>query len=212
MTKVGFLPRQWIMLAVLGSFLGYGFPTCEGCLYTKGKEFVLSFLESFENANNQPWLYITSTSDTSVTIEAPADGYTTTVDVSADEKVIVTLPRSSVEMSGSQPDSKAVYVTSDQDINLLAVSDEGLITGAYRVLPISFLGSEYFIPGYSASGQLSEFGVISAYPDTTVTITPTQDVTFDGAAYPAGTAFDVELGEYEGLQVQSAGDLTGVSR
>ncbi|XP_066271592.1 IgGFc-binding protein-like [Branchiostoma lanceolatum] len=113
-------------------------------------------------------------------------------------------------MSGSQPDNKAVYVTSDKDISVLSVSGEpGLITGTYRALPITFLGSEYYIPSYSASGQLSEFGVISAFPDTTVTITPTQDVTFDGTAYTAGTSFDVELGEHEGLQVQAAGDLTG---
>ncbi|XP_078693769.1 IgGFc-binding protein-like [Branchiostoma floridae x Branchiostoma belcheri] len=55
----------------------------------------------------------------------------------------------------------------------------------------------------------TEFGVVGVYDGTTVTINPTQDVTFGGNNYPAGQNFTVSLDRFQTLQVQSAEDLTG---
>ncbi|CAH1256703.1 FCGBP [Branchiostoma lanceolatum] len=171
----------------------------------KGTEFILTFPENLQRHQHDPTLFITTQSLTgaTVTITLPSTGFTTTV-------TEVDVDRVAVELRGSVKSYKAIHVTSDVEIIIYGVFAEWASSDAYLALPTDVLGTEYFVPSATTNpGYPSEFAVVGVHDGTTVTITPTQSVTFEGNTYAAGDTFLVELERFGTLQVQSAQDLTG---
>ncbi|KAI8495123.1 hypothetical protein Bbelb_271090 [Branchiostoma belcheri] len=164
----------------------------------RGTEFLLTFLENFQRDEHQPALFITTQSPTATVTE-------------------VDLERLAVELRGSEKSNKAIHVTSDEEIVIYGVFAERATSDAYLALPTDVLGTEYFVACMTPVARSeegwdnlpTEFGVVGVYDGTTVTINPTQDVTFGGNNYPAGQNFTVSLDRFQTLQVQSAEDLTG---
>ncbi|XP_078579821.1 IgGFc-binding protein-like [Branchiostoma floridae x Branchiostoma japonicum] len=186
----------------------------------KGTEFILTFPENFQRDLNEPKLFITTQSlaGASVTITLPANGFQTGVQATYGAVTQVNLDRAASELRGSQKSDKAVHITSDVEIVVYGVFAERASSDAYLALPTDVLGMEYYVPcttivrNWNEEGLVdipSEFGVAGVRDGTTVTITPTQAVTFDGQNYAAGQAFTVQLNRFETLQVQATEDLTG---
>ncbi|XP_066304425.1 IgGFc-binding protein-like [Branchiostoma lanceolatum] len=149
-------------------------------------------------------------SGASVTITTPSNGVTTTVQVTYGEVKQVEVDRVAVELRGSVKGDKAVHITSDVEIVVYGVFAELASSDAYLALPTDVLGTEYFTPCASIQrASPAEFGVVGVQDGTTVTIVPSQAVTFDGQNYTAGQAFSVGLNRFETLQVQAMQDLTG---
>ncbi|XP_078682429.1 IgGFc-binding protein-like [Branchiostoma floridae x Branchiostoma belcheri] len=178
----------------------------------KGTEFILTFTENFQRSENEPALFITtqSATPTDVTVTLPATGYTTTATATNGQVTEVDLNRVAVELRGSEKSNKAVHVTSAEEIVIYGVFAEQATSDAYLALPTDVLGTEYFVAcatvkrSWNKEGFRdlpSEFGVVGVSDGTTVTINPTQAVTFGGNNYLAGQDFTVSLDRFETLQV-----------
>ncbi|KAI8510793.1 hypothetical protein Bbelb_117090 [Branchiostoma belcheri] len=201
-----------ICCACVTLFQAYGSQE-QGVRDNKGTEFILTFTENLQRSENEPALFITtqSATPTTVNITLPATGYTTTV-------TEVNLTRTAVELRGSGKSNKAVHVTSAEEIVIYGVFAEQATSDAYLALPKDVLGTEYFVACATVKRSRNkegfkeyptEFGVVGVSDGTTVTINPTQAVTFGGNNYPAGQDFTVSLDRFETLQVQATEDLTG---
>eukprot|EP00058_Branchiostoma_floridae_P010577 XP_002596065.1 hypothetical protein BRAFLDRAFT_66204 [Branchiostoma floridae] len=190
--------------------------TCICCLPAardnKGTEFILTFLENQQRDQHNPKLFIACShqSGATVTVTTPSNGVSTTVQVTHGQVKQVEVNRTAVELRGSVKSDKAVHVTSDVEIVVYGVFAERKSTEAYLALPTGVLGTEYFTPCTSIKGVMpAEFGVVGVHDGTTVTIVPSQAVTFDGQNYAAGQTFFVGLNRFQTLQVQATEDLTG---
>ncbi|XP_035668445.1 IgGFc-binding protein-like [Branchiostoma floridae] len=190
--------------------------TCICCLPAardnKGTEFILTFPENVNRIQHNPKLFISCPhhSGATVTITTPSNGVSTTVQVTYGQVKQVELDRVAVELRGSVKSDKAVHVTSDVEIVVYGIFAERRSTDAFLALPTDVLGTEYFTPCTSVRGAMpAEFGVVGVHDGTTVTIVPSQPVTFDGQNYAAGQTFSVGLDRFETLQVQATEDLTG---
>ncbi|XP_078682401.1 IgGFc-binding protein-like [Branchiostoma floridae x Branchiostoma belcheri] len=192
----------------------------QGVRDNKGTDFILTFTENLQRSENEPALFITtqSATPTAVNITLPATGYTTTVTATNGQVTEVNLTRTAVELRGSGKSNKAVHVTSAEEIVIYGVFAERATSDAYLALPTDVLGTEYFVACATVKRSRNkegfkeyptEFGVVGVSDGTTVTINPTQAVTFGGNNYPAGQDFTVSLDRFETLQVQATEDLTG---
>ncbi|XP_078670638.1 IgGFc-binding protein-like [Branchiostoma floridae x Branchiostoma belcheri] len=208
-----------VLVSTLLLTISTGGAEAQGVRDNRGTEFILTFTENFQRDKNPPRLFITTQSATTdVTVTLPATGYTTTVTATNGQVTDVALDRTAVELRGSQKSDKAIHVTSDEEIVIYGVFAEHASSDAYLALPTDVLGTEYFAAcatvrrSWAEEGFTdlpSEFGVVGVSDGTTVTINPTQAVTFGGTSYPAGQDFTVSLDRFETLQVQSTEDLTG---
>ncbi|XP_066303643.1 IgGFc-binding protein-like [Branchiostoma lanceolatum] len=210
------MARLLLPLLVLAAVFGCNLAARDN----KGTEFILTFPENFQRDLNKPKLFITTQSlgGASVTISLPSNGFTTGVQATYGGVTQVDLDRAATELRGSQKSDKAVHVTSDVEIVVYGVFAERASSDAYLALPTDVLGTEYYVPcttivrAWNEEGLVdipSEFGVAGVQDGTTVTIVPSQAVTFDGQNYAAGQAFSVGLDRFETLQVQATEDLTG---
>ncbi|XP_078660061.1 IgGFc-binding protein-like [Branchiostoma floridae x Branchiostoma belcheri] len=191
-------------------------------LDNKGTEFILTFPENFQRQQHDPRLFFSCPhpSGAEVTVSLPSSGHHERVRVRHGQVKKVELDRVEVELRGSQKtdDYRTVHITSDVEIVVYGVFAERASSDAYLALPTDGLGTEYFVScssivrNYNSEGFLdipSEFGVAGVHDGTTVTIVPSQAVTFDGQNYAAGQEFSVRLDRFETLQVQASEDLTG---
>ncbi|XP_078577111.1 IgGFc-binding protein-like isoform X1 [Branchiostoma floridae x Branchiostoma japonicum] len=181
----------------------------------KGTEFILTFPENLHRQNLNPKLFIACPHPGGATVEITlsSTGYNTRERVTYGMVTEVEVDRAAVELVGSRKSDKSVHVTSDVEIVVYGVFAEKFSSDAYLALPTDVLGTEYFA---SCAGTPSdrpdrpaEFGVVGVHDGTTVTIVPSQAVTFDGQNYTAGQSFSVGLDRFETLQVQASEDLTG---
>ncbi|XP_019616865.1 PREDICTED: IgGFc-binding protein-like [Branchiostoma belcheri] len=178
-------------------------------LDNKGTEFILTFPENLQRQHHDPRLFFSCPhpSGADVTVTLPSSGHRERVRVRHGQVKKVELDRVEVELRGSQKsdDYKAVHITSDVEIVVYGVFAEHASSDAYLALPTDGLGTEYFV----SCSSIVQFGVAGVHDETTVTIVPSQAVTFDGQNYAAGQKFSVRLDRFETLQVQTAEDLTG---
>eukprot|EP00058_Branchiostoma_floridae_P004052 XP_002589540.1 hypothetical protein BRAFLDRAFT_97038 [Branchiostoma floridae] len=183
-----------------------------GARDNKGTEFILTFTENLQRDEHDAKLQAVGTTQTpaTVTVEAPAVGFTTTFNVSFGEVKTVDLPRVAVELRGSGVQDKGIHVTASEEITVYGVFTESATSDAFLALPTDVLGTEHFASCSPPSGSFpSQIGVVGTDDGTTVSIVPKQGVTFDGLAYAAGQTITVTLDRLQCLQLQSDGDLTG---
>ncbi|XP_078660357.1 IgGFc-binding protein-like isoform X3 [Branchiostoma floridae x Branchiostoma belcheri] len=183
-----------------------------GARDNKGTEFILTFTENMQRDLNEPRLLVAGTTQTpaTVTVEVPAAGFQQTFDIKFGEVNTINLPRTGVELRGSDKQNTGILVTATDEIVVYGVFAEQASSDAYLALPTDVLGTEYFVSCYTpSSNQPSQFGIVGVSDGTTVNIVPKQDVTFGGTAYTAGQTITVTLDRLQTLQVQSDADLTG---
>ncbi|XP_066279188.1 IgGFc-binding protein-like [Branchiostoma lanceolatum] len=181
----------------------------------KGTEFILTFPENLNRDNLDPKLFFACPhhGGADVRVTLLSTGRNERVRVAYGQVEQLEVDRAAVELVGSQKGNQAIHILSDVEIVVYGVFADRDSSDAYLALPTDVLGTEYFVPCASINEQgprkPAEIGVVGVHGGTTVTIVPSQAVTFDGQNYAAGQAFSVGLDRFETLQVQTTEDLTG---
>ncbi|MEA2203723.1 MAG: hypothetical protein QOE77_499 [Blastocatellia bacterium] len=156
-------------------------------------------------------LSITSTVSTSGTVSIPGMNFVQNFAVSANSVATVTLPF--VQVTDAEVvQAKGIHVTSQQPIGVYGISQRIFSTDAFLGLPVTSLGSDYYVLTYSnmAFGPSSEFGIVAAENGTTVTITPAATT----GSHIAGVPYAITLNQGQTYLLQNTvptalGDLTG---
>jgi hypothetical protein len=183
-----------------------------------GTEFVVGFLSNYD-ASVTIEIHLTAEQATDVTVEYPfnAPTFSTTVAVTPGSITIVTLPvEASTGWTYGSVSNNAVHAYSDAEFVCYMVNRRDASSDAALALPVDVMNTEYIVITYGGSllhgGDGGEFAIVALYPNTEVTITPTNDLQ---GGYTAGVPFTVTLGSGEGflgLSVFGSGpgaDLTG---
>ncbi len=180
-------------------------------LDNKGTDFILGFLPNFSLANTTE-LHLTSDVSTNVTVEYPVNSptFSTTVAVTPGNVTIVEIPNSSSNWPVNTVANNAVRAFAAEEFVAYMINRQSATTDAALGLPVDTMNTEYLVMTYTPLFN-GEFVVVAGFDNTTVTITPTNNLTGGRAA---GVPFDVVLNQGEGYLGQSlssgaAGDLTG---
>ena len=174
---------------------------------SKGTDFWLTFpANGSGGANNQ--ILVSSDQNTTGTVTVTGLAFFTTFSVSAGSATTVNLP-TGVDLGQSidQPRNLGVHLTSQDRVSVYAVSQAPSSSDGYLGLPTELLGNEYIILSYGNSNGGSEFGIIATNDNTTVTITPSDEV----GSHIAFEPFNVSLQQGQAYQLRKddGGDLTG---
>lgn len=159
-------------------------------------------------------LFLTSSFDATVHIEVESLGYDNTITIKANTVVNVQLPARVQLQAIETPERMAVHVTADTAISVYGLNSRFQTTDTFLGLPVSVLGTEYRVIGYTKLAQdlLSALSIVATEDETDVTITPTVTTS---TGRPAGRPFRVRLRRGDvysvGARWESIGacDLTG---
>lgn len=176
-----------------------------------GNNFWLGYMGHIDGTSSSMSLYITSSVNTSGTVDIPAAAWSSPFTVLANTTTSVSIPPGIAHVGCTDCISdKGIHITSIDPVVVYSHIFSNPRSDATLVLPVPTLGNNYIVMGYpqhagTAVGY-SEFLVVSVEDNTIVDITPSS-LTFGGQ--PAGVTFTVTLNEGEMYQVQSTTDLTG---
>ncbi|MCP3914702.1 MAG: hypothetical protein GY711_03980 [bacterium] len=214
------MQRTRVILALITLFLGVQLASAQG---NKGKDFIISWLPAtlgMHNGTHALELHLTSDVPTTVKVEYPVNAptFVTSVAVAPGAITVVTLPNTVDPCSSPSncwvPDqvrNNCVRASAPDDFVAYSVNRVPYSSDAALCLPISAMSNEYILADYEPCGPgggPSEFVVHAAFDDTTVLITPTDNL----VGHPLGVTFPVLLqaGEgYQGEGLLSSGSLTG---
>ena len=171
-------------------------------LDNKGTEFILAFIPNFDEAATIE-LHLTSDTPTDVTVEYPVNSptFNTTVAVNPGDITIVTLPiGASSAWAADSVQNNAVHAFADEEFVAYLINRRDFSTDAALGLPLDTFNTEYIVATYDAAFIGGEFAVYAGFDNTTVTITPTNDL----VGRSAGVPFDVVLNRGEGYFARSA--------
>ncbi|MCU0446129.1 MAG: gliding motility-associated C-terminal domain-containing protein [Microscillaceae bacterium] len=223
MSKKQRLSSHFKILFLIG-LLNLLFLTTQAQVSNQGREFWLGFMEisgnpSSGNPIQNQRLAISSQVNTRATIRIPKQNWSQTVNITANQITIVTLPPSAHTIGSESVQPNAIQVTSSDLITLFASHESDARSEASVVLPIDVLGvtTEYYIASYQGvlrapnnQGQIptprfnhnshSEFLIVALRNDTEVTIVPTAPTRNEK---PANVPFKVTLNAGDVYQVQS---------
>lgn len=186
----------------------------------KGLEFILMFMEN-EKLGTQIFpleLYCTTQETQTVHVHvtspksnSPKVDETFTVTDGQVQKVVLD---GAFRMTGDGIDQKGILISADAEVACYGANKETLSNDVFLGLPVDALGTDYYAMVHSPALVKSEIGLAGTADGTTVTITlPTGNgplnVTFQGKTYHEGDTISATLQQYETLQIQSKGDLTG---
>ena len=182
-----------------------------------GSEFILGFMQNNDN-NHDTEIFITTMELVTVNVNISAPRYTAT---SIFQQVTVTagsvqqiLLDTNLRMSGSAKDSKALYISADNNIVVYGVNKADHSTDAFLGLPINVLGTEYY--AITNPNSQTQIMVIGVEDTTAVSITlPTTtggNVDYGGTSYAAGSTITETVDRFDTLQIantNNGGDLSG---
>ncbi len=169
---------------------------------SEGREFWLCFMKNFREAGQKEGnsrqdqlrlqLFITSSYDATVRITIEELQYDNTITIKANSVVPVQLPARAQLRLNESPERLAIHVTADTAISVYGLNSRFQTTDTFLGLPISVLGTEYRVIGYTklSADLVSALSVVATEDNTEVTITPSV-VTSTGR--PARTPFTVRL-------------------
>ncbi|XP_078665918.1 uncharacterized protein LOC144908255 isoform X2 [Branchiostoma floridae x Branchiostoma belcheri] len=189
-------------------------PTCEVLTPpdNRGTEFVVGFLQNYEDGELDLLLTGASSEPAIVTIIAPGASYIEQLVVTDAAVQVVTLPNSTM-LRGHERAQKGVLVTADREIILYGVNKGSYASDGFLGLPVDVLGKEFFVVSYTpASGEWpSEFAIFGVKNDTLINVTVKGTVYHDDKYYNAGSVITFSLDRLEAIQFQgwNLSDLTG---
>ena len=201
------------MKKIISLFIWFSLPVicllcaCSGSdnevLYHTGKEFILAFLPSHPEDENQYLnLIITSEKASSVVVEYPVVNptFSETVEVTQSQIKIVSIPSSaSTGWQELTPTNNAVHVTATKDISVFLWNEKFALLDQALALPLNVLGQHYIVMSKAPTQPRgSEYIVVATQDSTTVEIEPN-----------AGSPFQTTLDRGEGYLVASDQDLSG---
>ncbi|WP_454802207.1 T9SS type B sorting domain-containing protein [Mucilaginibacter phyllosphaerae] len=189
------------------SYIGFA----QSSASNQGREFWTAYMSHIEdNGPSIMSLYITGDANTIGKVEI-ADGSSDPIDfsVTAGNVTIVKVPRAAYLVNTGQY-LKGIHITAQKKIAVYAHIYSQSVSGATLLLPVSVLGKSYYSINYTQasnarSATFSVFTVVATEDNTTVEITPSQNL-IDGK--PAGTPFQIILRKGEVYQGMSFTDLT----
>jgi hypothetical protein len=192
-------------------------PPALGLPDSQGTEFWMAFPSA--TTTQQYTLLVSAEQSAQVMVEIPHLGFVHAADVPAGGLTPITLPTATVmeRVAKDIIENKGVHVVADQEVTIYAILDGQFSSDAYLALPVDALGHEHLIVSHTTGcsfrcGQ-SEFTVVAAQDNTTVTITPTIDA---GNGRLAGVPYHIPLEEGQTYRVAGGSyvgftELTGTS-
>lgn len=153
-------------------------------------------------------IQISSDATTRMTLEIPFIGQSTTYRV--EEGTTNIQVQSDLRGRGTEVSFKAMRINADQTVSVYIIDDISPNMGAYNVLPIDALATEYIVTSFT-SGDKSEFIVTSVAESTKVSVRlrTLGNVTRYGVTYYNDDVIHETLDKFQTLQIQSLSDLTG---
>uniref|UniRef100_A0A8C5QWK1 ZP domain-containing protein n=2 Tax=Leptobrachium leishanense TaxID=445787 RepID=A0A8C5QWK1_9ANUR len=174
------------------------------------RSFVTAFLENINrSALTKFQLYlVTYDKPATVSVFVLNPPFSQMVFIERDSSSLVSLDFQYM-ISEKQVVSKAVMVTSDEDISVFGFYTSFDTADAMACLPAEDLGTEYYIVT-SGGGHANQFAVANGrYENITLEITVSGSIDYNGVQYGNQERFSVTLEYQQVVQFQSAKDLTG---
>ncbi|XP_062574882.1 IgGFc-binding protein-like [Saccostrea cucullata] len=204
--------RMWIFLLLV-------LPFVKGALDSKGKQFIVTFMDNqiLQNTDINPEIFITTSSTKPVHVNVTSPGSTNpriseqfVVSRGIVHRVVVD---QAFRLNQTELSTKGILISADEEVVAYGVNREVWSDDAYLALPTDVLGKEYYTISYSPSYYYCEFAVIGVHDHSHVYIQlanhPNVSVTFRNHVYHGGDWINTTLNRYSTLQITSVGDLTG---
>ena len=176
---------------------------------SKGTDFWLMFNANFGTPALS--LFITGDTATSGNVAIPGLAFSAPFSVTPGVVTTVVLPSTTAVTTLGVVGNKGIHVTANDEVTVYGLNQLRATTDAYLGLPTDILGTEYIVQGYENTNVVnaSQFGIVAAQDNTTVTITPSASTT-DG--HVAGVAFNVAMNQGQTYQLRNnvnGDDLSG---
>jgi hypothetical protein len=187
-------------------------------LDNKGNDFIMTFLPN-HSGGSYVELHLTSDVATDVTVDWPYDSptFSTTVSLTPGVITIVSLPTAAANSwTPGVVSNMAVHAYSDDEFICYMINRLGYTSDAALGLPTDVMNTDFIVVMNTGttlgSWDGGEFAVVAREDNTTVTITPTQNM---AGGFSAGVPFDITLNLGEAFLGRStanggtAADLSG---
>jgi len=204
-----------LLLIFLVSFVNISYSQF---LDNKGKDFIMAFMPNLSGSGYTVELHLTSDVSTTVIVEYPVNSptFSTSVAVTPGTVSILTVP---LAASNGWPigavSNNAVHAFATEEFVCYMINRRDYTSDAALALPVDVMNTEYIVMSYEGAfhgSDRSEFVVVAGFDNTTVTITPSNDMK---GGFSAGVPFSITLNRGEGFLAQSllnsgpSADLTG---
>ena len=110
-------------------------------------------------------------------------------------------------MTGTERSMKGIKITASSEVSTYGLMYQDYTTDGFLGIPVNNIGTQYVV--LTASFGVPQFAVIGTESLTTVQVTVSSTVTFEGETYNPGDVMIFEIGDLEAVQIQGTGDLTG---
>ena len=183
----------------------------------QGTEFIVGFMQNLSGANENTVLFLTGSTATTATVEAPGIGFVTTTTITPGTITSVALSNAIRATGSGTIQNKGIRITAAAEITVYGLNQRRATTDAFLGLPTDILGTDHLVPSYFnlTAGIQSEFQIIGTVDGTQVTITPTNDTAggVDVGSVSAASSTTFTLDRMESIQFKALGgnaaDLTG---
>jgi hypothetical protein len=217
--KCQFYKNSRLVCLLLALCLVFSTALAWGQVDNKGTDFIMAFARNTlgsPNAN-QVQVHLTGDIATNVTVEHPVNAptFTTTVAVNPGAVTTVTIPLAASQgWSANSIQNNAVHAFADDEFIAYMINLRPFSSDAALALPVDTMNTEYLVTTYRGSNLVGadrgQFAVVAGFDNTTVTITPSNNI----VGHAAGVSFNVLLNRGEGYYAESTtagagGDLTG---
>ncbi len=155
------------------------------------------------------YLFISGATATTGTVSDSAISFSQSFSVTPGSVASIQIPVTAQnDSSDSVVSDGALHITAGAPVSAYGLNTMEYTTDGYLGLPTPILGTSYLAEGYGG-GLGSQFMVIGTQNDTTVTITPSEDV--DG--YTAGVPYTETLNQGDEYQLidGGGGDISGTA-
>ena len=107
--------------------------------------------------------------------------------------------------------NQVLYISADQDISVVAYQSKSGSMGAYLALPARAYGYQYVTAHYSKSSSnfLGAFAIVPKEDNTTVSLRPISQISFQSKTGDQNTPLNITLQKFEVFYYRKAADFTG---
>jgi hypothetical protein len=194
MTRKRFSSILGVGVLSMVAFANPQFATAD--LDNAGEEFILSVLPNYTTPNVE--VHLTSAVATTVTVEYPVNAptFTSSVAVNPGSITIVSLPSDAAQSwSSGVIQNNSFRLSAPVEFVAYTVDRAVYSSDAALGLPVDALNNEYVVTTYNEAFGNAEVAVTAVFDNTTVTITPSNDL---GGGQLAGVPFSITLNRGEG--------------
>lgn len=158
---------------------------------SEGKSFFVTFIPSLITPTCD--VTLSSRTGATVTIENSAKGYSSSLNLTANTPVTVTIPTSAcLPSTGASVDNYAVHITSSHNISVYAMNYAAAIADGALIYPEAVCGNRYYTSAYEGlnNSAPSSFLIVGLSNNQQIRITPKVDL---ASGKPAGVPYTVTL-------------------